>query len=74
MGVLNGLEDIPDLSQPPLVLREVERVATLEVDLDEDKALVVFAEDGFKEAAAAEDLDENQVVGGGQVVEIVLRC
>lgn len=50
---LEGAEDLLDVEEAALVLAEVEVVAALEVDLDEDEALVVFAEDGLEEAAAA---------------------
>lgn len=53
MGMLHGLEDVPDLSQPPLILLEVEGVAALEVDLDKNEALVMLAEDGLEEASPA---------------------
>lgn len=73
VGALEALEGPPDPLQPPLVLLEVERLAcALEVDLDEEEALVVLAEDGLEEAAAGDDVEEHEVVGGGQVVQVVL--
>jgi hypothetical protein len=44
----------------------------LEIDLDEDEALVVLAENGLEETATAEDLLEDQIVRRRQVVEAVL--
>jgi hypothetical protein len=53
---------------------EVDGLAgALEVDLDEEQPLVVLAADGLEEAAAADDVEEHEVVGGRQVVEVVLR-
>lgn len=53
---------------------EIEGLAgALEVDLDEEQPLVVLAADGLEEAAAADDLDEHEVVRGREVVEVVLR-
>lgn len=72
MRELEGAEDLLDVEEAALVLAEVEVVAALEVDLDEDEALVVLAEDGLEEAAAAENLLEDEVVGRRQVMEVVL--
>ena len=72
MRELEGAEDLLDVEEAALVLAEVEVVAALEVDLDEDEALVVLAEDGFEEAATAKDLLEDEIVGRRQVVEVVL--
>lgn len=74
MRMLNRVKNLPNLRQSPLILLEIEGIAALEVDLDEDEALVVLAEDRLEEAAAAQDLDEDEVVGGGEIVEVVLRC
>lgn len=52
---------------------QINVIAALEVDLDEDEALVVLAEDGLEEAAAAEHLLKHQIVGGRKVVKVVLR-
>lgn len=73
MGVIDGAEGVLDVEEAALVLAEVDAVVALEVDLDEDEPLVVLALDRLEEAALAEDLLEDQVVGGGQVVEVVLR-
>jgi hypothetical protein len=48
-------------------------VDALKVDLDEEQPLVVLAADGLEEAAAADDVEEHEIVGGRQVVEVVLR-
>lgn len=74
MGVIDGAEGLLDVEQPALVLAEVDAVVALEVDLHEDQPLVVLALDRLEEAPLAEDLLEDQVVGGGQVVKVVLRC
>lgn len=74
VGSLQPLEGVPNPLQPPLMLLEVEGLAgALEVDLDEEQPLVVLAADGLEEAAAADDLDEHEVVRGREVVEVVLR-
>lgn len=74
VGALEPLERPPDPLQPPLMVLEVEGLpGALEVDLDEEEALVVLAEDGLEEAAAADEVEQHEVVGGGQVVQVVLR-
>lgn len=74
VGALEPLERPADPLQPPLMVLEVEGLpGALEVDLDEEEALVVLAEDGLEEAAAADEVEQHEVVGGGQVVQVVLR-
>lgn len=48
---------------------EIEGITALEVDLDEDEALIVLAEDRLEETAASQDLDEDEVVGGAEIGE-----
>ena len=52
MGVVKGAEDPLDLEEATLVFPEIDRVATLEIDLDEDQSLIVLALNGFETAAA----------------------
>jgi len=74
VGALDPLERVPNPLQPPLVLPEVDGLAgALEVDLDEEQALIVLAADGLEAAAASDDIEEHEVVGGRQVMEVVLR-
>lgn len=72
MGVVEGAEDLFDLEETALVLPEIDGVAALEIDLNEDEALVVLAENRLQEPASAEDLLQDQVVRRRQVVEVVL--
>jgi hypothetical protein len=74
VGTLYPLERVPDPLQPPLMLLEVDGLASaLEVDLDEEEPLIVLAADGLEEATTADDIEEHEVVGGREVVEVVLR-
>lgn len=52
---------------------KVEGFAALEINLDEDEALVMLAEYGFEEASASEELHKHQIITGREVVEVVLR-
>lgn len=72
MRVVEGAEDLFDLEETALVLPEIDGVAALEIDLDEDQALVVLAQNRLQEPAPPEDLLQNQVVRRRQVVEVVL--
>lgn len=72
MRVVEEAEDLSDLEETALVLPEIDGVAALEIDLDEDQALVVLAENRLQEPASPEDLLQDQVVRRRQVVEVVL--
>lgn len=51
--VIKSTEGLLDVEEPALVLTEIDGVAALEVDLDEDQTLVVLALNGLEEAASA---------------------
>jgi hypothetical protein len=70
--IVEGAEDLFDLEETSLVLREIDGVAALEIDFDEDETHVVIAENRFQEPASAEDLLQDQVVRRRQVVEVIL--
>jgi hypothetical protein len=70
--IVEGAGDLFDLEETALVLPEIDGVAALEIDLDEDETLVVLAENRLQEPASAEDLLQDQVVRRRQVVEVVL--
>jgi hypothetical protein len=70
--VVEEAEDLSDLEETALVLPEIDGVAALEIDLDEDQSLVVLAENRLQEPASPEDLLQDQVVRRRQVVEVVL--
>ena len=72
MRIVEGAEDLFDLEETALVLPEIDGVPALEIDFDEDETLVVLAENRLQEPASAEDLLQDQVVRGRQVVEVVL--
>lgn len=71
--MLERQKNILYLDETPLVLPEIDRVAALEIDLDEHQTFVVLAEDRLEESASAQNLLEDEVVRGRQVVEVVLR-
>lgn len=73
MRVVEGAENVSDLGEAAFVVPEIDGIAALKVDLDENKPLIVLALDGFEEAAATQHLLKHEVVGGRQVVEVVLR-
>lgn len=50
--VIDGGEDVFDLRETALVIGEIEEIAALEIDLDEDQTLVVFALNRLEEAPA----------------------
>lgn len=70
--VIKGKENLFNLEETALVVSEIDGIAALEIDLDEDQALVVLAENRLEETASAENLLKDQIVGGRQVVEVVL--
>lgn len=45
----------------------------LEVDLDKEEPLAILAADRLEEVVAADNLDEHEVVGRGEMVEVVLH-
>jgi len=63
MGVFNFAEGVPDMKKALLILSEIDLVASFEVNFDKNKTLVVFALDGFEEAATTKDLFQDQIVG-----------
>lgn len=52
MRVIDGSEDVFDLRETALVIGEIEEIAALEIDLDKDQTLVVFALNRLEEATA----------------------
>lgn len=52
MRVIDGSEDVFDLRETALVVGEIEEIAALEIDLDKDQTLVVFALNRLEEAPA----------------------
>lgn len=50
--VIDGSEDVFDLRETALVVGEIEEIAALEIDLDKDQTLVVFALNRLEEAPA----------------------
>ncbi|KAF2286932.1 hypothetical protein GH714_035765 [Hevea brasiliensis] len=61
MGVVKGKEGFLDVFEAALVLSEIDEIAALEIDLNEDQNLVVLAENRLEEAAAANDVLEDQI-------------
>lgn len=68
MGVIKAAEDVAYLGEAALVVAEVDGVAPLEIDLDEDQAFVVLALYRFQEPPAPQHLLQHQVVRRRQVV------
>lgn len=66
-------ENVANVSKTTLIITQINGVATLEVDLDEDQTLVVLAEDGFEKSASSEDFLEHEIVRRRQIVEVVFR-
>lgn len=73
MRKLESTEDLVDVEEASLVVAEIDEIAALEIDFDENQTLVVLAENGLEEASSTEDLLQYEVVRGWQVVEVILR-
>lgn len=50
--VIEGAEGLLDVEETALVVAEIDGVAALEIDLDEDQTLVVLALNRLEEASA----------------------
>ena len=68
MGVVKWAEGFFDVSESELVLAEIDGVATLEIDLDEDEDFVVLTLDRLEESASTEHLLQHKIVRRRQVV------
>lgn len=62
MGVIQFGEDVPNTGETPLIVAQIDRVAALEVDLDEHQTLVVLAEYGFEETIPPQHFLKHQVI------------
>lgn len=59
MGMFNGSECVSNKKEAFLIVPEIDLIASFEVNFDKDKALIVFALDGFEETATAKNLFED---------------
>lgn len=50
--MINGTENLLDLRETALMVKEIKRIAALEIHLDEDQTLVVLALNRLEETAA----------------------
>lgn len=73
VGMVDAAEGFLDVREAALVVSKIDVVAALEIDLDEDQTFVVFAENGFEESAAPQNLLKDEIVRRREVVQVVLR-
>ena len=71
--VVSGTENISDVRQTAFVLGEIDEITTLEINLDKNQTLVMLAKNGLEETASTQNLFEDEIVSGWQVMKIILR-